>query len=89
MNKTELVLQVAERLDLTKSEVEEVVDAVFAVTRDALVKGEEVKVTGFGNFRVKERAARDGTNPADGSRIHIPASKTVAFKPAKNLKESV
>ncbi len=89
MNKNDLVVKVAENLELTKAEVEEVVDAVFETLKNTLAAGEDVKLTGFGNFVVKTRAAREGTNPATGARITIPASKTVAFKPAKNVKEAL
>ncbi len=89
MNRTDLVLHIAERLELTKAEVEEVVDAMLDGVAHALQNGEEVKLTGFGNFKVKERAARQGTNPSDGSHITIPASKTISFKPAKHLKDSL
>lgn len=89
MTKTELIFAVSEKMEMNKGEVEDIVNAVLDAVVKSLKKGEEVKLTGFGNFKVKERAERIGTNPADGQKITIPASKTVVFKPAKSLKESV
>lgn len=89
MNKKELVSAVAGRVELSAKEVEAVIDHALAVVEKELVEGHEVKVSGFGSMVVKGRAARVGTNPATGAKIEIPASKTVAFKAAKGLKEKV
>ena len=56
---------------------------------DALANGEKVQLIGFGNFEVRERAARKGRNPQTGEEIEIPASKVPAFKPGKALKDAV
>lgn len=89
MNKAELINEIAENSDLSKSAVEGVVNAVFDKIVAELEKGEEVKLSGFGIFSVKARAARVGTNPANQSKIEIPASKTVNFKVSKTLKEKL
>lgn len=89
MNKAELVLAVSEKAEISKREAEAALDAAFAVIEAALVKGEEVKVSGFGVFSKKERAAREGTNPSNQQKIVIPASATVAFKVSKSLKEKL
>ena len=87
MNKTQLIETVALEANLTKSVAADAVDAVIEVMTKALKEGDSVKLVGFGNFVVKERAARMGRNPSTGEEIHIPAGKTVSFKASKNLKE--
>lgn len=89
MNKTELIEKVAVARDMTKKEAAQVVDAVLDTISDALKRGEKVSLIGFGHFEVRERSARKGRNPQTGEVIHIKASKVPAFKPGKQLKESV
>jgi len=64
-------------------------DAAIKAVTDALVAGEEVSLLGFGTFKVTERAARSGRNPATGETIQIAASKSVSFKAGKALKDKV
>lgn len=73
MNKTDLINAVAEQADLTKKEAGSAVDAVFESIQNSLAKGEKVQLIGFGNFEVRERAARKGRNPQTGKEIDIPA----------------
>jgi DNA-binding protein HU-beta len=89
MNKTELVAKVAETTELTKKDATKAVDAVLDAIADALKKGEKVQLIGFGNFEVRERAARKGRNPQTGEEIEIASSKVPAFKPGKQLKDSI
>lgn len=89
MNKAELVIAVADKAEVSKKEAELVVDAVFDEMTKALVGGKEVKISGFGIFVPKKRAAREGTNPSTQAKITIPASKTVTFKVSKSLKEAL
>jgi DNA-binding protein HU-beta len=89
MNKKELIKSVVETTGLSKKDVTTVVDTVFDKITEALVNGDKVKLHGFGNFEVRERAARKGRNPQTGEEIEIPASKTPAFKPAQALKDAV
>lgn len=89
MNKQELVVALAERLDLSAKETGKVLDETFAVISEALLKGDVVKVPGFGIFEVKERAERHGVKPGTTEEIVIPAKKVVRFKTAKTLKEKL
>jgi DNA-binding protein HU-beta len=89
MNKTELINAVAEAAELSKKDATKAVDAVFDTIQDSLAKGDKVQLIGFGNFEVRERAARKGRNPQTGEEIEISASKVPAFKPGKALKEAV
>ncbi|MCQ9209882.1 HU family DNA-binding protein [Granulicatella seriolae] len=88
-NKAELVDRIAKKTDFTKKDVTATVDALFEVIQEALQAGEKVQVIGFGNFEVRERAARKGRNPQSGEEIQIEASKVPAFKPGKALKDAV
>ncbi|MBU3851675.1 MAG: HU family DNA-binding protein [Candidatus Paralactobacillus gallistercoris] len=88
-NKAELVESVVSQTGLTKKNATAAVDAVFGSIQNLLAKGEKVQLIGFGNFEVRQRAARKGRNPQTGAEIQIPASKVPAFKPGKALKEAV
>lgn len=90
MTKAELLNAVSSRVpDLTKKQTADVVDAVFEALTDAILTSERFSYPGFGTFTVKERAARDGRNPRTNEPIKIKASKTVSFKPAPKLKDTV
>ena len=88
-NKAELVDLVAKKTQLTKKDVSATVEALFETIQEALKAGEKVQVIGFGNFEVRERAARKGRNPQTGKEIKIKASKVPAFKAGKALKDAV
>ena len=90
MTKAELIDEIAEKLLLKKKDVTPVVEEVFASIEGALAKGEKCTFVGFGVFEVKERAAREGRNPQDPSKVvKIPAKKVPVFRPGKDLKEKV
>lgn len=89
MNKTELVAAIAAKAEVSKKEAEKVVNATFDVITDSLKKGDKVALVGFGNFEVRERAAREGKNPQTGAKIKIAATKVPAFKAGKALKDAV
>ncbi|KIY22119.1 MULTISPECIES: HU family DNA-binding protein [Mesobacillus] len=89
MNKTELINAVAEASELSKKDATKAVEAVFDSILNALKDGDKVQLIGFGNFEVRERAARKGRNPQTGDEIEISASKVPAFKPGKALKDAV
>jgi len=89
MTKTELVEQVADRAQLTKADAQRAVDAVLQSVQDALKRGSDVTLPGFGKFHVTKRAARTGRNPATGEKIKIKASKVVRFTAGSTLKKAV
>jgi DNA-binding protein HU-beta len=88
-NKAELIDAVAEATETSKAAAGAALDAVIAAITNALHKGEEVRLVGFGTFSVKTRAAGKGRNPATGTEITIPESKSVRFKPGAQLKTTV
>ena len=87
MTKTELISAVAEKANLTKKDADKAVSAVFEAVTDALAKGDKVQLVGFGTFEVRERAAKEGINPATKQKMNIPAKKVPAFKAGKALKD--
>lgn len=89
MNNAELASQIADGAGLTKTDAKKVVDAVFAAVADAAAAGEEISISGFGKFKVKSSAAREGRNPATGATIKIAASKKLGFTPAKAIKDKL
>ena len=89
MNKTELVAAVAEKAEISKKDAEKAVAALIDAVVDTLKAGEKVQLVGFGTFEVKERAAREGVNPATGAKIKIEASKAPAFKAGKAFKDAI
>ncbi len=89
MNKLQLTDAVAAKAEMTKKDAAAAVNAVLEVIADALAAGDDVKITGFGGFEVKARAARTGRNPKTGAAVEIPASKYVAFSAGSTLKEKV
>jgi DNA-binding protein HU-beta len=89
MNKSELISAVAEKSELSKKDATNAVEAVFDSITSALQNGDKVQLIGFGNFEVRERAARKGRNPQTGEEIEIAASKVPAFSPGKALKTAV
>lgn len=89
MNKADLINVVVEKTGLTKKDTEQVINETLSAITATLAKGEKVQLFGFGNFEVRDRAARKGRNPQTGEEIEIPASKAPAFKPATALKNAV
>ncbi|HGJ5858061.1 HU family DNA-binding protein [Arsenophonus nasoniae] len=89
MNKTELINQIAEKADLTKKDSEKALNAFIETVTEALKAGDEVQLVGFGNFQVKQRAARDGRNPKTGETLKISAANVPSFKAGQRLKEAV
>lgn len=89
MNKTELIDSIAKNAGLSKKDAEAALQATIESIESALAGGEKVTLVGFGTFEVKERAAREGRNPATGETIKIKASKAPAFKAGKEFKEKV
>ena len=89
MNKVELTAAVAAKAGLTKKDADKAVAAFVDAIVEALAKGEKVQLVGFGTFEVRERAAREGINPATKEKIAIAASKQPAFKAGKAFKDAV
>ena len=89
MNKTELVEAVVAKTGGSKKDAEVTIKATFEAITEAMAKGDKVALIGFGNFEVRDRAARTGKNPQTGEEVKIAACKVPAFKAGKALKEAV
>ena len=89
MNTAELADAIATSAGMTKAEAKKVVDAVFAAITDAAAKGEEVSLSAFGKFKIKDSPAREGRNPSTGATIQIAASRKLTFSAAKSVKDKL
>jgi DNA-binding protein HU-beta len=89
MNKVDLVRLAVERLELSRKDAVALIDGVFGDIEAACIAGEAVKIPGFGQFKVRDRAARMARNPATGEQVKVPAKRVFKFLPAKALKEAV
>lgn len=89
MRKQDLVRAVAQEAKLTEAQANTAVGAVFNAIQSALADGDEVTISGFGSFRVVERAAREGRNPQTNQPMTIPARRSPAFRPGTQLKRAV
>jgi DNA-binding protein HU-beta len=85
----QMAAELAESHDLPKTQAEAVVSDLMALATRHLRSGDKVRLTGLGILQVNDRPARMGRNPGTGEAIEIKASKKVAFRPAKELKEAV
>ena len=89
MNKSELIDSIATKSGVTRAAATTMLDATLSTISEALVAGDAVALLGFGTFKVSERAARTGKNPATGEALDIPASKVAKFTAGKALKDAV
>jgi DNA-binding protein HU-beta len=84
-----LAAALADSHDIAKKQAEAVLGDLVTLTTRHLKRGDKIRLTGLGILQVRKRAARMGRNPATGEAIKIKASKKVAFRPARELKEAV
>ncbi len=89
MNKSELIDVLAAKLGTTKADAGRMIDAFTETVVETVAKGEEIRLIGFGNFSVSERAARTGRNPQTGAQIKIAACKAPKFTPGAQFKAAV
>ncbi|HET8996331.1 MAG TPA: HU family DNA-binding protein [Acetobacteraceae bacterium] len=85
----QIAAELAESHEVPRKQAEAMLGDLVSVTARHLKKGDKIRLTGLGILQVRKRAARMGRNPATGEAIKIKASKKIAFRPAKELKESV
>ncbi len=89
MTKAEIAQVIHERVGLSKKESGQIVDVVLDVVRSALERGEDVKVSGFGHFLVRDKRPRRGRNPKTGEEITIASRRVVTFRASQLLKQRV
>lgn len=89
MTKADIVEQVYEKAGLPKKESAEVVECIFGALKEAIARGEKVKISGFGNFEVRSKSPRMGRNLWTGDAIEISARRVLTFKPSQLLKAAL
>ena len=89
MTKADIAEKVQEITRLTRKESAELVDAVFSIMKDTVVVGKSLKISGFGNFVVKEKGTRLGRNPQTGEELTIEARSVLTFKPSNLLRDGI
>jgi nucleoid DNA-binding protein len=89
VGRQELTKRIATQAQLTQKKAAEVLEATLDHIRDSLKQGHEVRLVGFGSFKVRRSAARKGVNPRDRKPINVPAKDRVRFSPGKELSEAV
>jgi integration host factor subunit alpha len=89
MTKADIIETVYEKIGFSKKESAEIVELVFNTMKVTLEKGEKIKISGFGNFVIRNKKPRIGRNPQTGEEIEISARKVLTFKPSQVLKNSL
>ena len=89
LTKAQLADLLFEHIGLNKRESKDMVDAFFDLIAQSLIAGEDVKLSGFGNFQIRTKAARPGRNPRTGEAIPIEARRVVTFHASSKLKEQI
>lgn len=88
LTKAELAERLFEHVGLNNREAKDMVEAFFAEISDALERGESVKLTGFGNFQLRDKVSRPGRNPKTGVEVNIPGRRVVTFHASQKLKSA-
>jgi DNA-binding protein HU-beta len=89
VNKADLMMRIAKDAEITKRQAAKALDALVEGVQEALSKGDNITLMGFGTFSVMSRSDRKGRNPQSGREIFIPASKTAKFRAGKGLREAI
>ena len=89
LTKADLVQKVYQVHGLTKTEAVEAVESFLAISKGCLARGEDLLISGFGKFNVKQKKARRGRNPQTGDELILDARKVVTFKPSGILRDKV
>lgn len=89
ITKSDIVDRIFKDAGYTKKESAELVDLIFKIMKDTLASGERVKISGFGNFTLKNKASRVGRNPQTGDAMEISARRVLTFRPSQILKDDI
>jgi integration host factor subunit alpha len=90
MTKADIIEAVCEQMGgISKKEAASIVEAIFEIMKTTLEKGEGIKISGFGNFNVRDKKARIGRNPQTGETITLRARRVLTFKPSQVLKDTL
>ena len=89
MTKADIIESVYEKVGFSKKEAADIVEMVFDTIKETLERGEKIKISGFGNFIVREKKSRVGRNPQTGEEIEISARRVLTFRPSQVLKNAL
>ncbi|GAC1429881.1 MAG: HU family DNA-binding protein [Ktedonobacteraceae bacterium] len=89
IGRQELVKRIAKQANLTQKQAADVLEVTLDSIREALQDGSEVRLVGFGSFKVRQSAARKGVNPRNRQTIEVPAKDRVRFTPGKELSDAI
>lgn len=89
LTKADIVERVYKEAGFSKKEAADLVDMIFQIIKDTLSRGEKVKISGFGNFSIRDKTTRMGRNPQTGDSMEISARRVLTFKPSQVLKEDI
>lgn len=89
MTKADIIESVYEKVGFSKKEAAEIVEMVFDTIKETLERGEKIKISGFGNFIVRDKKSRVGRNPQTGQEIEISARRVLTFRPSQVLKNAL
>jgi len=89
MTKVDIVQRIYEKVGFPKKEMAKIVDYIFDIIKDTLIKEDKIMISGFGNFVVRKKRSRRGRNPQTGNSLEITARRILTFKPSQMLKGSL
>ena len=89
LTKADIVESIAEKVDINREEIKKLVDEIFEEIRKSLESGENVRISGFGNFLLRDKSVRPGRNPKTGKEVDISARRVVSFKSGQKLRTRV
>lgn len=89
LTKADIVESIAEKVDIDKNDIKSLVDQIFEEIRISLESGENVRISGFGNFLLRDKSVRPGRNPKTGKEVDITARRVVSFKSGQKLRARV
>jgi integration host factor subunit alpha len=89
MTKADIIEKIFNKIGFSKKESADIVEMVFDTIKGTLEKGEKIKISGFGNFVVREKRPRIGRNPQTGQEIEISARRVITFRPSQVLKSAL
>lgn len=89
VTKADIIEAIYEKVGFSKKEAADLVEMIFDMIKDTLAKGEKIKISGFGNFVVRDKNPRTGRNPQTGEAIQITQRRVLTFKPSQVLRSNV
>ena len=89
LTKADLVDEIHGKIGYSKKEAADMVELIFDIIKGAMTDGDKIKLSGFGNFMIREKRARTGRNPQTGQALEISARRVLTFKPSKILRDGV